>query len=321
MRSLSHSEASLLYDCPAKHDFRYVGQLAGTPLESKEPPSPILGEGRAWGRAVNAFGIAVGAGIADGQAYDLALAEIRSCMGDDEYRIAVLGRALWHYISTGDPLARTAVEIALTVDVGEDEYLCYLDAFHEDQHGLWIVEDKWRYTLSSYEQVLLGRQVRWYAWAARECGREVTGYITEERLARAPEMPKVNKNGAPSTDKRQYTTPGWYLEVCEAAGAEPDYELLDALTARTWQARHRIFLSEREISEAGEQIASTLRLVKLYDAHEIGPVRNPHPSRCPSCEFRPICPNPDDDYIIESFYDRTVPKAERAHADLRRTGH
>jgi len=163
-----------------------------------------------------------------------------------------------------------------------------------------IAEFKLRGVLSSVEQVLLSRQTRLYSWAYwRLHGVYPEGVIVEEILNVAPGEPKILKSGQPSHDKRQAITVEAYLNACVRANETMSEETIDALRARVWHRRHTIRLTPREIREAGRQLVSAARLVGMLDRGELYPVRNPNPSRCPSCPFRAPCADHDPRFALE----------------------
>lgn len=219
-----------------------------------------------------------------------------------------------------------------------------------DRDGDWLVEFKRRGQLTPLELIANSRQIRYYAWAyQRETGRKVLGIIVDERLKEIPKparwvRPKKKadgiavdpdqaaKLGAPYSDaeleiykgdegklarrtvshaKEQLTTSAMYAKACATAGVEVDPEVTEALDARRWQQRERIFLSDVEIEEAGQELVSLGRQVAALDRGEVYPVRNPSKMRCPGCFFKEICNRPDDTELVDALFDRRPPKRDR----------
>lgn len=217
----------------------------------------------------------------------------------------------------------------------------FFDGVYEDADGLfWLVEFKLRESLSALELITRGRQIRYYAWAyEREHGKPIAGVIVDERLNAQPKPPKIvnSKKGvgievevdvldketkeptgekktvwkAPSTDKAQLTTPDLYVQACEDYGVDVDEEMVAALGDRQWSARHRIFLTPREIAESGTELVSLGRQVAAVDSGEVYPVRNVKPQNCSGCRFREICNDPHDHELVDSLFDRRPPKRDR----------
>lgn len=332
IRTVSHSEAQTLLDCAARWDFSYGGFLAGSALRPKVT-AYRLREGAAWGRAVAALMAADDRLSEPRGAAELELADALAEDAEEQQEHGVydpeahaemrahLRGLLDHCMSEWTPLRIDRLEHELDVAIpsrtGRQRSNRYrfngrVDGVHVDEHGEWIVENKLRGELSSFEQVSLSRQIRWYAWAWRETtGRAPVGVIVEERLNEAPRPAKVNKDGRPSTDKRQMTTPALYRDACRAAGVEPDAETLEAFAARRWQARHRVFLTAAEISEAGRQITSVARHIHLLEAGQLYPVRNPSRQRCGGCAYREICNTPRDTELVDALYERVPAKRDR----------
>lgn len=330
IRLVSHSEAASLLDCQAKHDFAYVGRLAGSALAPKQTPL-LLREGRAWGIAVALFHSGIASRSVD-ELHDEVQRAVRASLEKDAEQQRAAGvylpdehresearllEMLAHYIglTVGDPLPITRLEhellVAAPARTGQRKssryrFLARLDGVHEDEHGrTWIVEFKLRRQLSSFDQIVLSRQIRWYAWAWRETtGVEPTGVIVDERLNAVPSAVRINKDGRPSA--RQSCRPEAYV----AAGGS-DEQVLEGLRQKCWQARHPILLRPEEIDEAGQQITSVARQIQAFDAGHLYPVRNPSQMRCPSCAFREVCPTPGDTELVDALYVRKPAKRDR----------
>lgn len=225
----------------------------------------------------------------------------------------------------------------------------FFDGIHIDEEGrAWIVEFKLRSKLSSAEQIANSRQIRYYAWAwFMATGQMVTGVIVDERLNELPKparwvKPKRKDEGivvtqeqaaamgAPMSEaedrsiaqgkielrrtvshaKEQLTTPDRYEAACGEAGVEPEPEVVEALASRRWSMRERIFLTEREITEAGEELVSLGLQVAAFDAERNYPVRNVKPQNCNGCRFKEICNSPEDAAVVDVLFDRVPPKRE-----------
>jgi hypothetical protein len=328
-RSISHTEASALLDCQAKHDFGYVDQLAGSSLKPLTTHYRLR-QGKAWGRAMATYH----GSIQDPHAViDASLAEdAEQMMLVDQDELDEMTTRLHacfdHYAAETDRLLIDRQELKLDVQIPSRtgkrrsnlyRFTGYIDGIQTDPHGRdWIVEFKFRDDLSTYTQVALGRQTRWYAWAWRETtGRSVAGVIVDERRTEAPKPARwVNSKRkseglVPSHAKDQMTTPGLYAAACREHGEEPQEEVLAALAARKWQDRHVVFLSDRELDEVGLQLTSVAHLAAQFDSRVLFPVRNPSQFRCPSCAFREICANPQDADLVDALYERVPAKKDR----------
>lgn len=324
-RLISHSEASTLLDCQAKHDFAYGSQLVGSSLAPLTTHARLR-EGRAWGRAMAAWHAktvvldprvsrasiardAIEASILE----DLAAMEIADRQEVDEMA-EHLHALLNHYIGTCDPILLDRPEFKLDAPipgVGGDRFTGHVDGIHVDQ-GDWIVEFKLRGQLSSLEQITLSRQPRWYAWAWQELtGRPCVGVIVDERLNQAPKPARILASGKVSHAKDQLTTAALYITACGAANDPSHPDVIEALEQRTWQARHQVFYSEAEIAEAGRQLTSVAKLAHLFDTGELYPVRNPNQRNCGMCAYRAICPHPEDAELVDALFARKPPKKDR----------
>lgn len=332
-RVIRHSELDTALECQARHAFAYTGHLtAGDALEPKQT-HVRLREGRAWGRAVAAFhmrdpSLPVAVRYASGlYELDAAIREDADEMrghGVVDYEgthdtLLRLTDILWHYCSTTEPLHIGYPEYEVTVPIrarGElhrsssrYSFQGHFDGLTRRDDRLWIVEYKLRGRLTPFEQVVLTRQFRRYAWALeQETGESVGGIIVDERLNEAPKPARLLKNGKPSHAKDQLTTPEMYLAACEEHGEEPHEDTLVALKQRRWQARHPIVFSRREIEEAGRELVSGAKLIGQLDRGDLYPMRNPSPFRCPGCAYREICPRPDDTELVDLNFVRKPPK-------------
>jgi hypothetical protein len=340
MRSISHSEISALLDCQARHDFAYVGQLAGTALKSKTT-APLLRDGRAWGAAVAAWHANSGlttqiteAASALTEALQEDAAEQRAAGLYDQDAYAEtwqrLNALLHHYIETSDPLPidrlEHEIEVAIPSRTGRRRsnayrLLCRFDGVHVDDDGrTWIVEFKLRGQLTPLEQIALSRQTRWYAWAWREhAGVQPAGVIVDERLNEVPKPARVvqgRKKGtfAPSHAKDQLCTVAAYTALCAEYDEPAQPETINALAARRWQQRHQVLFRDGELDEAGRQLVSAAWLANQMDTGHLWPIRNPSRARCPGCAFREICPDPGDTELVDALFHRVPAKHEREEA-------
>lgn len=329
-RLLSHSEISTAYDCMAKHAYAYTGILTGGDALKPKRTHVNLREGRAWGAGIAAWHY-----TGDKSAAHAAMA--RSLAADAEELTAAgfydaqehhatknkLAAILEHEIGVSGRLDMVAMEEHLRVAVRSEggrrspryDFEGYLDGVVEEHGRVWIWEAKLRKQLSSLDQVARSPQLRRYAWAWREIhGVNPAGIILDERLNAAPSEVKLNANG--SVSKVQSCTVDAYLAACLQAEQDPDEEVLSKLAAKRWGERHRVFLTELEIAQAGRELGSSARLIhQLERAGERGgldPVRNPSPMRCPGCAYRDICGSGEpDDELIDALFTRIPPKRFR----------
>ena len=336
-RSISHSEVSSALDCQVRHAFQYTGQLTdGDTLKPHSTAMPLR-EGRAWGRAVAAWhehhdletaGEHARVALEIALSLDAADQQKAGVYDPDEHTALAerLTAILEDYTATAEHLPLTRLEHELYVAIpsrtgrrASTRYRlgAFLDGVHTDDQGRdWIVEFKLRKRLTSYDMIAKARQTRWYAWAwRRETGRPVAGVIVEERLNEVPPEVRLNQDRSPS--KVQSCRPEAYLAAFENTLRDPDEEVLAKLEQKRWQHRTPLLLTERELDEAGHQLASAGMLIHQLDTGLLYPVRNPSPMRCPGCAFKDACTDPTDTDLIDAMYRRTTPKRNRgelAHA-------
>ena len=350
-RSLSYTEISTAYTCPAQWDMAYGGRLAGSTLRPKHI-LPILSEGRAWGAAVAAWHQGAGTLMATFDAVDA----IHASLNDDFAQMAAAGavmegvleqridmaerleQLLNHYAATTEPLLNLAqleetLDVPLVARSGGKSSSRYrfgakIDGSTLDASGHeWIVEFKLRGQLHTRQMIELMRQYRWYAWARyRATGIPVVGVIVDERLNDLPKPAKVvqatkkadrlhqrddGKWYTVSHDKGQLTTADSYVEVCKDYGVEPHQDVVDALKARRWQQRTYVAFRPSELEEAGYELTSAGKLIGQLDRGELFPVRNASPGICNRCKFKAICANPLDHLFVDQLFSRTEPKRLR----------
>lgn len=320
-RLISHSETSALLTCQHRWDFQYGFQLAGSSLKSKDTPLQLR-EGRAWGAMAAAHH--TGADLAD------CLTAGMESLEDDAKRqrefgmffqeafdesVLRLSELIEHYRADNPPLGIEKLEHEIVVpipsrsgrqDSNRYKLQTFFDGLYEDEAGrVFVVEFKLRKQLSALQQIVLSRQIRWYAWAYRkETGVEPAGVIVDEWLNALPKPVKFNKNG--SVSKVQSCTVDAYLE----AGGE-DEEVLEKLRTKRWGQREFVLLTTAEIDEAGQQLVSAGQQIRDFDSADRYPVRNPSPLYCPGCQFKDICSSPKDEDLVNALFQRTTPKRDR----------
>lgn len=327
-RALSHSELVSMHSCEAQHAFRYTGHLTGGQALQPKRVYLTLREGRAWGAGVaqwhhttdHAQALAALNASLESDADDL---RDHGFFDAQEHHVSTerLATMLDHYIFSTNRLTLVVKEYEVLVPIASrtgrrasSRYQLhgFLDGVAEDDHGEWIVEFKLRKQLSSLEQIALSPQLRRYAWAWREkTGRQPTGIVIDERLNAAPKPPRILKNGSVSSAKDQLCTVEAYVVACDERGQDVDEETYEALRVRKWGERHRIFLSEREIDEAGAHLVSSAQALHELESGNRLPVRNPDPRRCPGCAFREICNDPLDVELVDALFTRVPPKRDR----------
>jgi len=322
-RLISVSETGTLLDCSWRWDLGYGGHLAGHAL-SPHDTAPPLREGRAWGRGMAALHShydltthlvdaeeAIRASIAE-DAAERERYGLLDPIAEREHVTRLLG-CLHHYYAIGEllPLHHPELHLICPLPAPQRHYNryrleCYLDGLHDDPHGTWLVEFKWRMSrVQDYELAARQRQLSWYGWAWREhLGRDITGVILDERLGQMPAEVRLNQNGQVS--KVQSCTPEAYTA---AGGSNPD--VLEQLRAKLWQARRRIIFRPGELDWAGQELRTVARLIQQYDSGKLAPVRNPNERNCRGCRFRAICDDPWDVELVDALYERKPPKRDR----------
>jgi PD-(D/E)XK nuclease superfamily len=331
-RAMSQSEVSTLLACPAKWAFAY-SDFAGFPIQPRVT-ALRLREGRAWGAGIQQFhtrttpdlGIEDACGRAAAAMLasldeDAAQMEREGAFDPEEYDVTkekLIG-ALVHYASTSERLNLVGSEVELELHHGDGwVYRCHLDGIHQDEDGyLWIVEFKLRGAgaFTPLEQVVLWRQVRWYAIALENSGLPETerfrwmpeayvdglvrGVIVDERLNDAPSPVRFNKDGAVSAT--QSCTLEQYLDACAVRGQIPHEPTIARLSAKVWSQRHTVLFRVDELVDALHELEAAAGLVAIYAGHSLRPIRNPG-RQCGYCEFAEICATPTDARLRDSLY-------------------
>lgn len=248
-----------------------------------------------------------------------------------------IGDALWQYASTAEPLTITDAEFRLDLPIpsrtglrlsNRYSFEGYLDGLAVLDGRLWLVEYKFRDSLSHFEDVANEPQYRRYVWAAeRQLGVPIAGILVDERLSFAPKPArwvKAKRKGegvgpldekgygrTASHAKDQLTTEALYREVCEESGEPVNEETAAALRARHWQKRHKLMFRRRELDDAGLDLVSAAQMIGQLDSDALPAVRNRSSWRCRGCWFKSICNDPTDLEVVEANFDLREPKRLR----------
>lgn len=337
VRTLSQTEVARALDCQAAHAFRYTGHLSGGDALRPKQIAPLLSGGRAWGAAMAAY-------HSTGADLQAAIAAATMSLNDDADRqreagvflrepyeelLGHLSGLLLHNHADGPELrVNTDVEHELDVPIpsrtsarasSRYRFRAYVDAYRFTDHGVRLVEYKLRKSLQPVSMIALGRQFRWYSWAwGRSYGVEVEGIDVIERLNEVPKPARILKSGKPSHDKSQLCTVEAYLAVCAEHDEEPHEDTLEALRARRWWQLVPIEFRQGELREAGRELVSAARLIGQLDSGRTLPLRNAG-HRCRWCDFKDICPAPDD-ALVDTLFDRVPPKRDREEANATSNG-
>jgi hypothetical protein len=348
-RVISYSEVEKALTCQAAWDFRYGDQLAGSSLKQKNTPV-LLSNGKAWGAMVAAWHQAMQPeqlSITDTYVAPEVRAECAmaaSLHADAKRQVEVgaydlqdaqvsyhtLSTIFEHYASTIEPLALEALEAEYVVPVPSRRGVrrstkyrlqAFVDGRVETPAGTWLVEFKLRGQLTPARLIQRSRQIRWYAWAHREAtGQEITGVWVDETLNEAPRAPRIvnaKRKGegidgkTPSHAKDQYTTPEWYIDVCEQYGVGADPDTIIALDQRRWHQRVPIVFTGRELDEAGRELTAAAHLIGDLDTGERYPLRNAKRTVCNFCQFNDVCDSPREAYLVDQLFDRLPAKRDR----------
>lgn len=343
-RVLSFSEVSMALDCQAKWDFAYGGHLAGTALRAKSV-APLLSAGRAWGAAVATFHANLkhpDPGVSALRALDASLDEdaerqrefgVHDQERHDEIRVHLL-KMLLHYMDTAaetgedlpcDRSLERELLVPLPSRTGQRKsnrykLLSYLDGTRTVNGRTWLREYKLRTNLTPVWLIQNYRQIRWYSWGYwQETGDKPAGVEVVERWNQAPKKPRIVKakrkgegidGMVPSHAKDQLCTAADYAAVCEEYGVEPSQETLEELGSRKWQQTVPILFRESELDEVGEELVSAGVQIHALDTGEILPLRNAKAQNCNGCQFREICPSPDNE-LVDALFERVPAKRDR----------
>lgn len=343
MRTLSHSETETLTTCSLAHDLRYVGNsLGGVTLKSRFTHYNLR-RGSAWGIGVqvwhetgdlpSAKTLMLHSIAEDAEQQKNAGVYTTDAEAEHTEMSYLLRSCLEHYARTTPRLALTEPERKLLVKIPGLRgwrFECRLDGVVAGQYGPYPYESKLRNQLTSHDQIDKSRQPRWYAWAWREESHEIpAGFIVDERLAQiAPDIDasiiltagsKARKDGSqkdpPRPTKHQACTAETYRQACIDGGFDIDPETADACDRKhdpaTYHRRVVIRFTHRELDEAGEQIRSAARLIRLHERGVLTPIRNPSPMRCPGCAFRELCTEPTREMAEALPFALSTPKRFR----------
>jgi hypothetical protein len=350
-RVLSYSEIETAMTCFAQWDFKYGGRLAGSTLRQKGH-APMLSDGSAWGAAVAAWHANSDGMLAEWHAYEALNASLdRDAEKAKEHGFPIstdqrvqtefeLAAMLEHYMATTDPLVGLrSLEREIVVPIlarngskrasTRYRFMAKIDGAVLDPvvngirlAGEYVVEFKLRTRLTEPDLLLRQRQPPWYVWSAdtaADRGQPVprpVGIVIDERLKASPKEPALTEKGLkPSHKKEQLTTPEKYVDLCLSYGVPPKDEVIEYLRQRQWQQRFPITLREDELARVGVELTDAAKLIRDLDSGEITPIRNAKRPTCNGCRFRAICPEPEDAVLVDSMFERTVPKRLRTQTE------
>lgn len=277
VRLISHSEIETLQDCALRWEFSYSDRLLGFSIATRDP-NVYLRRGKAWGRGVARWHETGSLDAADALMLasiekDAARQQAAGTYDADAHAElwTLLRGSLADYANTVERLNVHSPEFEINVPIpsrtGRRKSSRYrlqarLDNLAVKDGETYIVEYKYRSSLSSLEDLLRSRQHRIYAWGYREqFGIEVRGTIIDERLAEIPSPVRFNGDGSVSRVqscnpveyveafgrvpmgvaalsksgkplKSQACHPDLYERACVVAGVEPDGDVLARLEAR-----------------------------------------------------------------------------------------
>lgn len=331
-------------DCQAKHAFAYTGHLTDGDALIPKTTAPRLSAGRAWGAAVAAWHSTdlsqllspeqQAFAALDGALHDDATEQLRNGTYDEAAHEALheeLLAVFMHYTQTTerwslDPVLERKLLVALPSRSSERKSSRYkLIAYLDGTKGDWLVEFKYRSTLTPATIVVLSRQIRWYAWAYWQAtGRKPVGVEVHERLAEAPKAPRLvqgrkkSEGKVPSHAKDQTCTVEAYEALCADYGVSPRAETVEALRARRWQQTVPVLFRDGELEEAGRELVSAAQQIHLLDSGRVMPLRNAK-RHCNWCQFREICPTPDPE-LVDALHRRVPAKRNRKDEATDATG-
>jgi len=103
---------------------------------------------------------------------------------------AIMRSYMWHY--KNDPWEYVANEFTLEAEFPDGTlYRGKVDSLIENEHGLWLVDNKTHRTLPDLSFRMRDSQSALYLWAARENGLPVRGFIWNYIRWKAPSVPKL----------------------------------------------------------------------------------------------------------------------------------
>lgn len=330
VRLISQTEAGKALDCQASWDFAYGRTLAGSSLKPKTV-KPFMDDGSVWGRMLAAWhdvSATHGRFVAASDEMYRGLGDMRKERrkvglppdeADAHDRLLRLHAILeHHHANPGElrPFARIAdVERRLIVPVPRPgpagwALELYIDLVAVDEYGTpGIVENKLRGSVTRSGDLVVSRQVVWYAWAWREVYGTTPVVIVDERVNGAPSA-TVKRNKDESLAVVQSCALSVYIDACRLDGVEPLEKTVAALNKKVWAKRHTIHLGEDELDDAGREVASAALLIVDLEAGR-WPIRNKERSRCGGCFYRPICRDTGDVELVDALFVRKPAKRDR----------
>jgi hypothetical protein len=342
-RTLSYTEISTALTCFAQWDFQYGGRLAGCTLKPRET-APRLSDGRAWGAGVAAWHAHSGELMAKWEAHaailnsltdDAAHMRAKGYEPDFDQMLASherLAQILDHHTATTAQLPNLSMlEAELNVPIpsrggkrGSNRYRfhCYLDGHCVMDGHPWIVEFKLRDNLTPRTIIERQPQYRWYAvaYALTHGIKGPVGVLIDETLNAAPAPARIvnaKRKGEGIDGKtvshavNQITTPDIYEAACREYGVEPEAATSAAFATRQWHQENRLVFTPADLAEGAAELTTAAKLIRDLDTGDHYPIRNGKRGNCNYCKFVGICPDPTNNYLLDSLFERTEPKRLR----------
>lgn len=184
----THSMLKTFRRCPKQAEYKYVHRLKpkrlASPLKRGTWVHALLEahhKGEDW-KKVHAHYSNQFANLFD---------EEKDFYGDMPNEIRrIMESYMWHYAN--DPWKWLDAEFQLEAPLPDGTiYRGKIDALIENEHGLWLVDNKTHKTLPKLNFRLLDAQSALYIWAARENGLNVRGFIWNYIRWKAPTVPAI----------------------------------------------------------------------------------------------------------------------------------
>lgn len=191
-RISTHSMLKTFRKCPMCAYFKYMLRLKpkmlGKPLKRGTWFHELLeahGNGEDW-RPIHAR---------HSTKFDELFDEEKDYYGDMPTEIETIFKSyLWHYKK--DPWNYIANEFSMECDFPDGtRYRCKVDSLIENEHGLWLVDNKTHARIPDMSFRLRDSQSALYLWCARENGLPVQGFIWNYVKWKVPTVPKLLVKG------------------------------------------------------------------------------------------------------------------------------
>ena len=200
-----------------------------------------------------------------------------------------------------------ALELHFVIPITRTKYLHgFIDAIFKDKTTgeTWIVDYKFRKSLSDVDDEAYNMQNAIYMYAAKYLGVQVNGSVTYQALNQAPTLPTLNKNGTVSRAKikTDWETYKAFLEIHDQNPDDYAEEMIPKLADIEWFRPIKEFRNEETLERIWHDVV-LVAADQIYKAYKLKTdktcLKSMFPFNCKLCQFAQLCQGELRHYDVE----------------------